>query len=354
MSGRNKFDRPTKLSQLTLRNGYCLAPLSTRTALFDGEVSRNDCYFHQLHAQNVGLDIVGSAYVQQSGSTTSGSLSVADDSKLPGLRQLAQTIQKQGSKAILQLVHAGCMTNKIATNSLPILAPSAVAAPHGSGELPEAVTTSQITEIVDSFGAATQRAILAGFDGVEIHGANSFLLQQFMSPLTNQRTDEFGGSLANRVRFPLMVAQRVLQVAKQARRPFVVGYRISPEEIATGGLPLLDNLVLMRLLAGFKIDYLSLSLHDYQQQPVTMAKSQTVSEVIKAEIGDLPLMVAGGIKTLADVERLATTADVLAIGRQLMVDPKWPNRYRNPARLTTAKQLTAWDTGLPQQLFKYL
>nr|WP_272901902.1 hypothetical protein [Levilactobacillus brevis] len=88
--------------------------------------------------------------------------------------------------------------------------------------------------IIEQFGQATRRAMAAGFDGVEIHGANHFLLQQFMSPLTNQRTDSYGGSLVNRLRLPIQIARRVLQEAQSSQRPFIVGYRLSPEERLTG------------------------------------------------------------------------------------------------------------------------
>lgn len=172
------FEQPYSFANgITLRNGICLAPLDTRTALFDGEVSEADRYFHRRHASHVGLTIVGSAYVAQAGCTVTGSINIAEDKMVAGLTTLAQTIHQQGAKAVIQLVHAGRMTNRAATAGHTVVGPSAIAAAHGVVDLPEALTRDQITAIIDEFGAATQRAIQAGFDGVEIHGANSFLLQ---------------------------------------------------------------------------------------------------------------------------------------------------------------------------------
>lgn len=354
MHRQQDYDHPVQLGQqLTLRNGYCLAPLSTQTALFNGEVSRNDCYFHQQHAKYVGLDIVGSAYVAVNGSTAMGSISVADDQKIPGLRQLATTIQRTGAKAILQLVHAGRMTNPVITQGTAVVAPSTIQATHWAGGLPETLTAQAIDTIVDQFGAATQRAILAGFDGVELHGANGFLLQQFLSPLSNRRTDAFGGTLENRLRVPLMVVKRVLQVAKQASKPFVVGYRFSPEEVESGGLSLVDSLVLTHLLSHLPLSYLSLSLRRYNQQPVTIKSTKTVVDLIAAET-TLPLMVAGHIRTASDVQTVAAVARLVAIGRPLMVDPHWPLFFRQPERLKTTCEVTAAEVGITQQLFHYL
>lgn len=354
MAKNFEFDHPQRLSGMQLRNGYCLAPLSTRTARFSGEVSRDDCYFHEIHAKQVGMDIVGSAYVHPSGSTVTGSISVADDQKISGLHHLAKTIQGQGARAILQIVHAGRMTNRIATNGAPVVAPSTVTATHGKVDVPMTLSVDDIYKIVDQFGAATQRAILAGFDGVEIHGANSFLLQQFMSPLTNKRTDQFGGSLANRVRFPLMVAKRVLNVSQQAQQPFVVGYRLSPEEIEPHGLSIIDNLVLAQLLTALPLSYLSLSMRDYNQMPVTQITDKSVRALFKGVVGNLPLMVAGGIKGATDVCQLEGSANLLAIGQQLILNPSWPSDLHRSKGQPENEISDAWQAGLPQSIFRYL
>ncbi|MFC6290747.1 oxidoreductase [Levilactobacillus angrenensis] len=354
--GEFQYERPyTFANGLRLRNGFCLAPLDLRTSLFDGAVSQNDCTFYQQHTGQVGLSIVGSLYVAPAGSTVTGSMSIADDQQIAGLKQLAAAIHQQGSRAVVQLVHAGRMTNHFATNGAPVVGPSAIRGTHGQVDQPQALTTAQIDTIVADFGAATQRAIAAGFDGVEIHGANSFLLQQFMSPLSNQRQDDYGGSLVNRMYFPMRVAQRVLTVATRAQRPFVVGYRISPEEIEAGGLSLADNLVLIRALSHLPLSYLSLSLRDYAQPAVTLATQRPVAELVKRFAPQLPLMIAGGIRTHADVARVADLgADLAAVGQQMIVDPAWPKKFRQPETLKGKADWTATTLGIPESIYRYL
>jgi len=338
-----------------LRNGFCLAPLDTRTSLFDGAVSQNDCHFYQEHTKNVGLAIVGSVYVDLAGCTVTGSMSIANDQMIPGLTTLATAVHRQGAKVMLQLVHAGRMTNHWATNGQKVVGPSAVKGEHGRVDLPAALTNDEIETIIDEFGTATRRAIAAGFDGVEIHGANSFLLQQFMSPLSNRRTDAYGGSLVNRMFFPMRVAQRVLKVAAEANRPFAVGYRISPEEIEPGGLSLADNLVLMRALSQLPLAYLSLSLRHYDQSAVTLTTGAAVTQLVRAFVPKLPLMVAGNIRTAADLRQVSDWGvDLAAVGQQMIVDPDWPKKFRQPASLKQRTDWTATSLGIPQSIYRFL
>lgn len=351
-----KFETPyTFASGLKLQNHFCLAPLDTRTSLFDGAVSQNDCQFYQEHTTHVGLAIVGSVYVDLAGCTVTGSMSIANDQMIPGLAKLADTIHGQGSKAVLQLVHAGRMTNSFATNGHQVVGPSAIQGEHGRVDVPRALSIQETEKIIDEFGLATHRAIVAGFDGVEIHGANSFLLQQFMSPLSNSRTDNYGGNLVNRMYFPMQVAQRVLCVAAKAERPFIVGYRISPEEIEPHGLTLADNLILMRALSYLSLDYLSLSLRHFTQTPVTLNMKLPIAQLVRNFVPQLPLMVAGDIRTEKDLQWLCKMKiDLAAVGQQMIVDPDWPLKFRRPETLKQRDDWTATSLGIPQSIYKFL
>ncbi|HIW71434.1 MAG TPA: NADH:flavin oxidoreductase [Candidatus Levilactobacillus faecigallinarum] len=300
---------------LELRNAFALAPLDLRLALYDGTVSQNDIAFHQIHARQVGLDIVGSAYVQENGRTRAGALSVATDEMIPGLRQLATTIHRQGAKAILQLSHAGIRARP--TFGKQLVGPS-------ERYQVQAMDVEQIVALAQSFGEATRRAVQAGFDGVELQGANRFLLQQFVSPITNQRIDDFGGSLENRLRVPLLIARTVLQIAKRCPRPFLVGYRVSPEELSKRGMTVTDTLVLARLLEKMEVDYLSLSLHRYDQVAQTYDGKTPVSQLFTQQLKNLPVMVAGKIETSDDLEKLAQGVSLIATGRATIVNPSWP------------------------------
>ncbi|GEO66897.1 NADH flavin oxidoreductase [Levilactobacillus spicheri DSM 15429] len=321
------FDQPQTLRcGLTLRNGFVLAPLDLRLALFDGTVSRNDEWFHQQHTRTVGLDIVGSAYVSDCGRTCSGAISVAHDTMITGLHQLAQRIHRQGAKAILQLSHAGVRAQLDSRYRTPV-GPSAT-------KTTVALTTYEVEQTINAFGHAAERAYQAGFDGVEVQGANRFLLQQFTSSLTNHRNDAFGGSLARRLTFPVRVVQRVQQVAEMAQRhhrSFAVGYRLSPEERQAGGLRLIDTVVLAHLLEGLNVDYLSLSLHNYHQPAITGTQTLPVVQVFRQQLPHLPVMVAGGVRTQADLETLAGEAAFVAMGSPLIFEPDWPSDRRRPA-----------------------
>lgn len=318
------FDREQTLRcGLTVRNAFVLAPLDLQLSLFDGTVSRNDLWFHQQHTRTVGLDIVGSAYVDPIGITAAGSISAARDCDVIGLRQLARTIHRQGARAILQLSHAGQLA-KVDPRYCTAVGPSAL---HGAVALSQYEVTTMITQ----FGRAAARAYEAGFDGVELQGANRFLLQQFLSPATNQRTDALGGSLLRRLTVPIRVVQRVMDVAKRAQRPFAIGYRLSPEERRPGGLRLVDTLVLARLLAALKIDYLSLSLHHYHQSAVTGYSVVPVVQTFRQQVPTLPLMVAGGIRTNQDLAAIRQQATFAAIGTPLIFNPDWPANRAQPA-----------------------
>ena len=126
------------------------------------------------------------------------------------------------------------------------------------------LTSIEIDEIITAFGEATRRAIEAGFDGIEIHGANTYLIQQFYSPFTNSRTDKWGGSRENRMRFPLAVLKACQEaIKKYANRPFILGYRFSPEEPSTPGLTMADTFYLVDVLAECGLDYLHVSLGEW-------------------------------------------------------------------------------------------
>lgn len=329
-----KLDQLFSPYQLTkdvrLQNRLVMAPLNMQSSLFNGAVSQNDLIFHARRAKYVGIDVVGSAYISDSGNTAYGSISAADDGKVKGLKQLATVIRQGGSAAILQLVHAGRMTNHLVTKGQPVLAPSPVEAQHGRVETPTEMTSAQIETVIQEFEQATQRAIDAGFDGVELHGANTFLLQQFMSPASNQRTDAFGGSLANRIRFAATVVSRIMKVANNVSRPFIIGYRLSPEEIEPHGLTFGDNLVLMKTLAALGVDYISLSMKQYDQTPTTCPelKDQRVADAAKLAVGDqVPIMVAGHLGTQFGFER--ATGDLMAVGIKFLTTPDWPAHVKN-------------------------
>lgn len=309
-------------NKLELRNKVVLAPLDLATSRSNGVVSERDLNFHRSRSRHVGLDVVGSAYVSMSGNTLAGSISASQDSDVVGLRQLAETIHANGAKAILQIVHAGRMTNAESTRGQPIYAPSAISATHGHFPLPTKLTIAGIDAVMDEFIAATRRAYEAGFDGVELHGANTFLLQQFLSPLANQRGDEYGGNIYRRLRFATLLVSKLQKLINELDPNFILGYRLSPEEIEAGGMTTNDTLALGIILDTIGIDYLSLSLKSYAQKSTTTHQGVAFTDLFRGAV-KCPIIVSGGVNDRTTLEDAGRQADLVGVASALLQDGNW-------------------------------
>lgn len=196
------------------------------------------------------------------------------------------------------------------------------------------MTIKEVHATIEAFGAATKRAIKAGFDGVELHGANTYLIQQFFSPHSNRRTDKYGGDRQRRLTFINELLDSVFRaVAQHANRPFIVGYRFSPEEFTNPGITLEDTLTLVDTLSGFRLDYLHVSLDDHHR--ISIAKNfqeqRILTYIHQAIAGKKPLVGVGGVRTREDVADVLRDAELVAIGQQLLVDPDWPHKLATGA-----------------------
>ncbi|BAP84897.1 NADH-dependent flavin oxidoreductase [Paucilactobacillus hokkaidonensis JCM 18461] len=341
-----KFLEPYSFKNgVTIKNRIVIPPMTEASSLENGAISKDELTYFRLHTGGVGMFITPVANVIASGKGFEGELSVADDKMLPGLTRLAETIKHDGTKAILQIFHAGRMSNSKILRGESSVSASAVAALRPNAETPAALTEVEIDQIIAAFGAATHRAIEAGFDGVELHGANTYLTQQFFSPHSNRRTDKWGGSLENRMRFNLAVIESVQQAVKTyATKPFIVGYRISPEEIEEPGIRLADTLKFIDVLAEQPIDYLHLSM-GYAWRTSLNDKSDDEPIVLKVKkqlAGRLPLISVGSIETPSDAEKLIDAGvDFVALGRESLREPHWVQKViagqENAIRYTVAE-----------------
>lgn len=224
-------------------------------------------------------------------------LGAYSDEHLDGLRQVAQALKKDGNNAILQVHHGGRAAIGQAISGQDVVAPSQVDFSFLDYPIRE-LTADEIDDIIKDFGKATRRAIKAGFDGVEIHGANHYLIQQFFSKLSNFRTDKWGSSLEKRTTFPLAVVAEVMDVvAKEAPQDFIVGYRISPEEIHGDaiGYTYQESVQLIAEVVKYQLDYIHLSLWDgYSSRPQGVDK--TYAELFREVLDDeTKLMLVGGV-----------------------------------------------------------
>ena len=328
MTTKYKFLKPyTFKNGVTVKNRIVIPPMTEAAALENGAISRDELRYFDIHTGGAGMFIAPTMNVSTDGKGFEGEPSVADDKFIPGLTKLAHTMKQDGTKAILQIFHAGRMSNsKILRGTQPVSA-SAVAALRPNAETPRELTEDEIEQIIKDFGEATRRAIQAGFDGIELHGANTYLMQQFFSPHSNRRTDKWGGSFENRTRFALEIIKSVHQaVEKYADEKFIVGYRISPEEIEEPGIRLDDTLKFIDLLAEQPINYLHISM-GYAWRTSLNDKSDTEPIILKIKQvvnNRLPIISVGSIEKPADAEKIMDAGiDFAAIGRESIREPNW-------------------------------
>lgn len=253
-----------------------------------------------------------------------GSPAADRDELIPGLSKLAATVKEGGAKAVLQIVHGG---RKCPPSVGDVVAPSAIPDEKAGAIVPRELRDAEIVGIIQDFGEATRRAIEAGFDGVELHGANGFLIHQFFSPHSNRRNDRWGGTLAKRMTFSLELIHEVKRVVREhAREPFIVGYRLSPEEPETPGITMADTLSFVEVLADKGLDYLHISLDNFWSPPRRgVQDSRPRLELIRERVGsEVPLIGVGAIRTAEEAAHaLQTGIPLLALGRELIMEPDW-------------------------------
>ncbi|MCQ1571379.1 NADH-dependent flavin oxidoreductase [Neorhizobium galegae] len=325
------FEPFTFANGITLRNRVVMAPMTTWSANDDGTVSDEEVLYYRRRVNGVGLVLTGCTHVMPNGIGFTGEFASYDDSFIPSLRRLAEAAKSGGAPAVIQIFHAG---NKAVPDLIPgtdVVGASAVQVPAGpfnpSGVTPRALGHGEILEVISAFGDATRRAIEAGFDGMELHGAHGFLIQNFFSPHYNQRGDEWGGTLENRMRFPLAVVREVKRViAMHAERPFLLGYRVSPEEPEHDGLRMSDTYALIERLIDFGVDYIHASLSNVlEAKPIEATDDRTVAELIAANVaGRVPVIAAGQVRTPQQAERAVDLGlSLVAVGQGLVMNPEW-------------------------------
>ncbi|OUM66088.1 hypothetical protein PIROE2DRAFT_59601 [Piromyces sp. E2] len=235
----------------------------------DGSVNDAERAFFKYRGENVGLYILGAVAVTQEGIAFPGGPRAIKESDFAANAERAKLIKEQGALAINQLHHGGLFAVKNYSGVNPI-APTAEVGNQeknsSEGEVEE-MTDAQIKNVIKGFAFATELSIKAGYDGIEIHGANNYLLQQFYSAYYNRRTDEWGGSLEKRMRFPLEVLDACVQVREKMNKPdFIIGYRLSPEEPFENGITMTETLLLIKELLKRPIQFIHVSQKNFFQE----------------------------------------------------------------------------------------
>jgi len=201
-----------------------------------------------------GAVVIGGCFVEVRGKTHPRELGLHSDHVIDSYRRITRYANEKGAIVLAQLTHGGRYSHSIVTGCQPV-APSAIPSKL-TGEVPKELTKEEIKEIISAFGDAARRAYEAEFHGVEILAGTGYLISEFLSPITNKRTDEYGGSLENRMRFLLEV---VNSVRKSVRSRFIVGVRLSADDLM-GGVTIEDTKVISKRLESEGIDYISVSV----------------------------------------------------------------------------------------------
>ncbi|RFE02201.1 NADH-dependent flavin oxidoreductase [Streptococcus parauberis] len=354
-------DKVTFRHGASVTNRIVMPPMLTFSGLEGGFASEDTLKYYNARSQAAGMMIVEFHYVSENGGpcTKAGvpeQLGIYDDDHLESITNIAKALKKDGNKAILQIHHGGREAMGRAAKGKEVLAPSAIDFDFLDYPVRE-MTNEEIEEIIKDFGRATKRAITAGFDGVEIHGANHYGLQQFFSAISNQREDKWGGSLEKRMAFPLAVVDEVKRViAESAPENFILGYRFSPEEIhgETVGYTYLEGLELIKEVIKREIDYIHLSLwNGYATVPTGGEKS--FGEYYKEILDDqTKLILVGGVFDEKGAQNaIENYTDLVAVGRGTLVDPEFGKKISEGGGNTIIHEISpeqlkkvSWTQGL--------
>lgn len=355
------------LSPFTLPNGtqvknrLLMAPMTTCTGFYDGSVTNELVEYYRARAGNIGTVVVECCFIDDQGLAFPGAIGIDNDNKISGLAKVAEAIKTKGSKAILQIYHGGRMVEPKLIGGQSPVGPSAIAAPRDGAPTPTALTADEVEGMIAKFGEGVRRAIEAGFDGVEIHGANTYLIQQFYSPNSNQRDDEWGGSRDNRAKFPLAVLDITHKMArKYADASFIIGYRFSPEEIEEPGIRFDDTMYLLEKLAERGLDYLHFSM-GYTLRPSivdTLDPTPLIDKYVAMRsetLAKVPVMAVGGVVNKEDIElALEHGYDMVAVGKACIAYPDWIDRIARDERIELFIDNTKReDLIIPEPLWRF-
>lgn len=347
---------------LEVANRFALAPLTTDASNDDGTAPEDEIEFVRRRAANgFGVNVSAAAYVDVNGRSWRG-IGAEHAGHLPSLRRIAAALRASGGLAILQIYDGGRIAKPELVGEQVLRAPSAVASSRPGAQTPRAMTAAEVDDLIARFGKAASLAREAGFDGVEIHGANHYAVHQFFSPRANRRDDHWGGTPAKRLNFGLAVAQAVRD---RLGPKLVAGFRITPFEAEADGYTLEDAKVLCDQLVNSKLDYISISLDDFRKSrpmsetrnyasPIANGGAPAVSpiaEFARVIAGRCALMASGGVKTNADAkDALELGADLIAVGRAVVVDPDWLSKVQRKSEASILLGLPKDETEISRAL----
>lgn len=339
---------PYKIGSMALRNRFVRSATGDGCADVNGHVSETQIRnFAELAKGGVGLILTGTTYVHPHGQISATQSSIATDDCIPGLKRLTSTVHEKGAKIAVQLVHAGREAAKYLTpRGQTAVAPSFIENDSHFAMEYRALTEEEIREIIGVFGDAAGRARDAGFDAVQLHGAHAYLLSQFLSPYTNQRSDSWGGDLENRLRIHREIYK---DIRAKVGEDYTVFMKLGVQDGFSGALEIDEGGQAARLLAEWGYDALEISQGlrgERYEQTEFRTKIDCVEREgyfrewcreIKSQV-DVPLMVVGGLRTFELMEEIVRKkeADLISLCRPFIREPgivkAWQEGGRQPAR----------------------
>ncbi|WP_317854424.1 NADH:flavin oxidoreductase [Chakrabartyella piscis] len=316
------------VGKFTLKNRLVLPPMASATSGEQDTVTDKMINYYSEMSKDIGLTIVEHSYISPEGKAHQGQLSISKEDDVEGLSKLANAIQKNGAKAIIQLSHAGSVTSESVTG-YKSLGASKLADDKLTPDI--VMTTKDIANVVNGFRLAAKRAMMAGFDGVELHSAHKYLLNQFYSPITNKRSDEYGGAIENRIRLHLEI---IKSVREEIGKDKLILLRLGALDYMENGSLIEDAVCAAIAFEKAGVDILDVSGGLCGYMVKSKAHLQGYFSVETKEMKkhiSIPVISTGGITNSDAAEKLINSdcADLIGIGRVMKKDPMWASKVLN-------------------------
>ena len=333
MSDTSKFFKKYTLNnKVEVPSLLAVAPMTLFGSNPDGTIGEEEKNFYKQRATGIGLYILGATCVSLEGLAFDNQPRAFDDKDIPSNKERVKIIKDQGALTINQIHHGGCLGLK-RLSGVPVMAVSADVFNkelEKKGELKDETKAVELTEkdikrIINDFAKATEISIKSGYDGIEIHGANNYLLQQFYSGYYNKRNDEWGGSLEKRMKFPLEVVDACCKIRDKYKKPeFIIGYRLSPEEPFDDGITMTETLALIRELIKKPLQFIHVSQSKFFQEARRGEGAGTPRlKLIHDEIkGKMALIGVGSLFSYDDLKKALDSGyvDFIGVARALMLN----------------------------------
>ncbi len=345
-----------QIKDFKLKNRIGVAPMTRMSAAADS-IPRQDVLDFLIRRAKNGASIVYTEAIvtdYESAQGYPGQARMLTQPQIDTWKPVVKKIQKEGALAIMQMFHCGRMAWPEVNPANRIIAPSSITPKQDNPitespyPVPETMSQFDIEHVIAGFVETAKGAVEAGFDGIEIHGAHGYLINQFLSSYSNKRTDRYGGSVENRYHFAHEVIQAVHKVIPDDR---LLIFRISNWGVADMDVSLFDTKEeyqkIIRLLSKEPIDALSVSTYEYQQKAFNSDKNMAQ---LTREVTELPVMICGGIYDRASAEDALKDADIVLSGKSLLLNPNWVEDVRGDKALTRYKSEEANIAYTPEPL----